>query len=319
VSGGSPLRREGLLRRGWPFALALLVAFASLPFVTISNSALVAAAGALAAAIAAFTVVVPWERLPQRAAALPPLAVVAVAFLLRHGTGGLSNPVDYEALLMLPVLWLALYGSRSEMLTAVALGGVSFAVSIAIQPAGGGAWVKAAIWPTVTALVGVRVHTLVHEINRLSQTDHLTGIANRARWDAELAREVARSERSGAPLTVALIDIDRFKQVNDQQGHGAGDLLLKTAASSWQPALRLTDLIARYGGDEFGLLLPDSDLDAAREVIDRMRGATSDSISFSAGIAQHHGGEPTQELMARADAALYGAKRGGRARVNAAL
>jgi diguanylate cyclase (GGDEF)-like protein len=312
------LRRDGLLRRVWPFALALLVAFASLPFVTISSSALVAAAGALAVAIVVCIVVVPWERLPPRLAALPPLAVVAVAFLLRQATGALRNPVDYEALLMLPVLWLAVYGSRGEMLTAVGLGGLSFALSIALQPLAGGAWVKAAIWPTVTALVGVRVHALVQEISRLSQTDHLTGIANRARWDAELAREAARSDRSGAPLTVALIDLDHFKRINDELGHAAGDHLLKAAASAWQPALRLTDLIARYGGDEFGLLLPDTDVHAAREVIERMRCATSDAVSFSAGIAQRRTGEPTEELAARADEALYAAKRAGRGRVNTA-
>jgi diguanylate cyclase (GGDEF)-like protein len=226
--------------------------------------------------------------------------------------------VDYEALLMLPVLWLAVYGSRSEMLTAVGLGGLSFVVSIAIEPTGGGAWVKAAIWPTVTALVGIRVHALVQEISRLSQTDHLTGIANRARWDVELAREAARSERSGAPLSLALIDIDHFKRTNDEFGHGAGDQLLKAAAAAWQPALRLTDLIARYGGDEFGLLLPETELHAAREVIDRMRRATSDAISFSAGIAQLRRGETAEELAARADKALYAAKREGRGRVNAA-
>jgi diguanylate cyclase (GGDEF)-like protein len=190
--------------------------------------------------------------------------------------------------------------------------------SLALPPTGGGAWVKAAIWPTVTALVGIRVHALVQEISRLSQTDHLTGIANRARWDVELAREAARSERSGAPLSLALIDIDHFKRTNDEFGHGAGDQLLKAAAAAWQPALRLTDLIARYGGDEFGLLLPETELHAAREVIDRMRRATSDAISFSAGIAQLRRGETAEELAARADKALYAAKREGRGRVNAA-
>jgi diguanylate cyclase (GGDEF)-like protein len=317
VSHGSPLLRHGLLRRVWPFALALLVAFASLPFVAISNSGLVVAAAALAVVIAIAALGVPWERVPASLAALPPLAVIAVAFLLRHGTGGLHNPVDYEALLMLPVLWLALYGSRTEMLIAVALGGLSFAVSIAIQPAGNGAWLKAAIWPTVTALVGARVQTLVGEVRRLSQTDHLTGVANRAQWDNELARETARAERSRLPLSVALIDIDHFKLINDEHGHRAGDDLLQTAASAWRKVLRVTDLIARYGGDEFGLLLLDTDLDAAREVIDRMRRSTTGSISFSAGIAQRRAGEPTHELLARADAALYAAKRAGRGRVHA--
>ena len=315
---GSPLDRRGLLRRAWPFALALLVAFASLPFVTISDGGLVMAAGGLAVAVGVSVLSAPWAHLPVRLAVLPPLALVAVAFLLRQGTGGLSNPVDYEALLLLPVLWLALYGSRGEMLTAVALGGLSFAVSIAIQPAGGGAWAKAAIWPTVTALVGARVQSLVGEIHRLSLTDHLTDVGNRARWDIELAREVARSERSGAPLTIALIDLDHFKLINDERGHRAGDELLQTAASAWQRALRVTDLIARYGGDEFGLLLPGSDLDAAREVIDRMRSSTTGSISFSTGIAQRRGGEQTHELLARADAALYAAKHAGRGRIHAA-
>lgn len=315
---GSPLRRQDLLRRTWPFALALLLAFASLPFVTITDPGLVACAGALAGGVAVFVVAVPWERLPRSVDALPALTVIALAFLLRQGTGGLSNPVDYEALLMLPVLWLALYGSRTEMLTAVALGGLSFAVSIAIQPAGGGAWVKAAIWPTVTALVGVRVHSLVGEIHRISLTDHLTGIANRARWDIELEREAARSERNGAPLTVVLIDLDHFKLINDERGHDAGDQMLQNAPRAWQRVLRLSDVIARYGGDEFGLLLPDTDLDSAGEVIDRMRRATTDLTSFSAGIAQRRRGEQAHELVTRADAALYASKRQGRGRGNAA-
>jgi hypothetical protein len=177
VSGGSPIRREGLLRRGWPFALALLVAFASLPFVTISDSALVAAAGALAAAIAACTVIVPWERLPPRAAALPPLAVVAVAFLLRHGTGGLSNPVDYEALLMLPVLWLALYGSRSEILTAVALGGVSFAARIDRAPSLNADGHEQALDSTLKC----GAHDLLDAVGALSAGQALPGSALRRR------------------------------------------------------------------------------------------------------------------------------------------
>jgi diguanylate cyclase (GGDEF)-like protein len=312
--GESPFRRDGLGRRLWPFAAALSLAFASLPFVRITDVGLVIAAGGVAAVVSAAVLWMPWKMLPAHLNAGPPLALVLVTFLLREGTGGLGDPVDYEPLLILPVLWLALYGSRAELLTTVVVGGLSLAASVAIY-GGGAAWVKAALWPAVTALVGLRVHALVAEVRRLSQTDPLTGAANRARWDNELARESARSQRSGAPLTVALIDIDFFKAINDKHGHRAGDQLLQASTTAWQRELRRNDCLARYGGDEFALVMPETTLEQAHEIIQRLRDATPAGITVSVGLAQTGASEQEAQLVARADSALYEAKRAGRGRV----
>ena len=94
---------------------------------------------------------------------------------------------------------------------------------------------------------------------------------NRRVWDQELPRELARATRSGQPLCVALIDMDRFKVFNDQHGHQAGDRLLKAAGAAWCANLRNTDLLARYGGEEFVLLLPTCALDDAIRIVERLR------------------------------------------------
>ncbi|HEV2773326.1 MAG TPA: diguanylate cyclase [Thermoleophilaceae bacterium] len=209
-----PLRRSGLGRRTWPFATALGLAFASLPFTRTVDHALVAGAAALVTVLVLAVALVPWERLPRSLATIPPAAVVLLVFLLREGTGGLRDPVDYEALLLLPVLWLALYGSSRELVLAISLAAATFAGSLALSGARGGEgeWIKAALWPAVAALVGLRVQALVREVTRLSQVDPLTGVANRARWNEEFARESARVRRSGGHLAVALVDLDHFKR-----------------------------------------------------------------------------------------------------------
>ncbi len=156
---------------------------------------------------------------------------------------------------------------------------------------------------------------LMERLERAARTDDLTGLPNRRAWDEELLREVARSRRSGAPLCLALIDLDRFKEYNDTHGHQAGDRLLKVAASSWAGQLRDTDLLARYGGDEFALALPDCDLAEAEEMLERLRAATPESERASAGVALWDGRESGIQLFARADAALYDAKEMGRDRI----
>lgn len=156
---------------------------------------------------------------------------------------------------------------------------------------------------------------LMERLERAARTDDLTGLPNRRAWDEEISREVARSRRSGQPLCLALIDLDRFKQYNDTHGHQAGDRLLKQSAASWGGELRDTDLLARYGGDEFALALPDCELEEGREMLERLRAATPFGESASAGVALWDGDESGVEFFARADAALYGAKDKGRDRV----
>lgn len=158
-----------------------------------------------------------------------------------------------------------------------------------------------------------------------SRRDALTGLANRRAFEEELAREAARAARAGAPLSVALLDVDRFKGVNDAHGHAAGDAVLRAVAARARDTLRAGDLAARIGGEEFALLLPGADLAGAAELAERVRLAIAAApieaggrwlaVSASLGCAALAPGEAPDALVARADARLYDAKRAGRDRV----
>jgi diguanylate cyclase (GGDEF)-like protein len=146
----------------------------------------------------------------------------------------------------------------------------------------------------------------------IALTDPLTGLANRRAWEEELRREVARARRNSHRLALVMLDLDHFKQLNDTQGHQAGDTVLAEAAASWRTAVRTTDFLARYGGDEFAMLLPDCPDEYGQTVLERIRTAIPPGCSCSAGIAYWDGQESAEDLLARADAALYEAKRAGR-------
>jgi diguanylate cyclase (GGDEF)-like protein len=150
-------------------------------------------------------------------------------------------------------------------------------------------------------------------LNRQARTDDLTALPNRRAWDEAVEREIARGQRTGDPLCVALLDLDHFKAYNDAHGHQAGDAHLRRTATAWRRELRAIDVLARYGGEEFGVLLPQCDPDRAREVIDRVRSVTPNDQTASAGVVLFDGKESADSLLARADAALYRAKHAGRA------
>lgn len=152
--------------------------------------------------------------------------------------------------------------------------------------------------------------------------DALTGAQNRRGMDAVLSREVARARRNGSRLTVAMIDIDHFKDVNDTYGHDAGDRLLSHISMVARSVLRESDALVRYGGEEFLLILPDADVKGAEFVVDRLRQMLARSpliydqhrieVTFSCGIARLKEDENGHSLVLRADRALYDAKRAGR-------
>jgi diguanylate cyclase (GGDEF)-like protein len=148
---------------------------------------------------------------------------------------------------------------------------------------------------------------------RQARTDELTALPNRRAWDEAVARELARAERTGDPLCLALLDLDHFKAYNDRLGHQAGDRHLRRTAAAWRRELRTVDVLARYGGEEFGVLMPSTTLEEAHDAIERVRLATPDGETASAGVVQWDGSEPDSSLLARADAALYRAKDAGRA------
>lgn len=169
----------------------------------------------------------------------------------------------------------------------------------------------------VTELKGVEAERedLLAEVQGLADSDALTGLPNRRALDAQLPREMARSLRNEAPLCLAILDIDHFKAYNDAQGHLAGDDALRQCAIAWDAELRGEDTIVRFGGEEFLVLLPDCSPEEAAEVVERLRAATPGGHSCSAGLACWDGRERSEDLIGRADSALYRAKAEGRDRL----
>ena len=155
---------------------------------------------------------------------------------------------------------------------------------------------------------------LLERLAAIARTDELTGLLNRRAWEERAPVEIERARREGTPVCAVMLDLDRFKAYNDRRGHQAGDRLLKEAAAAWGRELRSTDVLARYGGEEFALLLPGCLADQAQATVDRVRAATPEGQACSAGIAAWDGAESAFELLGRADAALYAAKRAGRDR-----
>ncbi len=152
------------------------------------------------------------------------------------------------------------------------------------------------------------------QLRQLARVDELTGLPNRRAWASELPLAVEHARRDGAPLAVAMIDLDHFKRFNDEYGHPAGDRLLKGAAAAWADQLRAVDRLARYGGEEFIAMLPAAAAEQACEALERLRRVTPAGQTFSAGIAVWDGTETSDEIVARADVALYAAKAAGRDR-----
>ena len=176
-----------------------------------------------------------------------------------------------------------------------------------------------------------RIHTLersLQEVQRDAATDALTGLNNRRTFEAKLREAAGYAMNSGAPLSLAIFDVDHFKRVNDTWGHQIGDQVLRLVASTLTSLIRPTDIAARYGGEEFGIILPATPTASAAEVSNRIRRAfegkrmiarnsdtTIDGLTVSAGVARYDPGEPLSDWVERADKALYAAKEAGRNRV----
>lgn len=156
---------------------------------------------------------------------------------------------------------------------------------------------------------------LLGKVQDLARRDSLTGLPNRRALEEQLPQVMTRARRRLLPLTVALLDIDHFKAYNDSHGHLAGDEVLRECARAWDSALRAEDTIIRFGGEEFLVLLPDTSSDRAAEIVERLRMATPRGQTCSAGLACWDYAESIDELLTRADKALYIAKAGGRDRL----
>jgi diguanylate cyclase (GGDEF)-like protein len=160
-----------------------------------------------------------------------------------------------------------------------------------------------------------KLESYAEAMHKMAMLDSLTGLHNRRYAEERLAAEVARSHRSGHPLTVVLLDLNNFKQVNDKYGHPAGDAALRGFADRLKALVRVSDLAVRLGGDEFMIILVDCAPDMAGRLVGRIGTVrvafqgTPITVTCSAGWAGCRPGEPSQKLVERADQDLYQAKR----------
>jgi diguanylate cyclase (GGDEF)-like protein len=158
------------------------------------------------------------------------------------------------------------------------------------------------------------VGALVRQIRVVAATDALTGLPNRRTFDEHLRGELARAARAHRPLALLALDLDGFKQVNDVEGHAAGDRLLVAAGRAWSTVLRDGEMLARSGGDEFVVLLPETGAVGAHKVAERLARATPPPLGVSIGTAVSTPGEDADALLRRADRELYRDKAAARAR-----
>jgi len=181
----------------------------------------------------------------------------------------------------------------------------------------------AMILPAITGYrLIIQDQHLIDEVKRLAQEDYLTGLTNRRKGTEVIGTELRRCQRYGGTFAVILMDIDRFKEINDTYGHEVGDRVLKETAKLLQGTIRDADSAGRWGGEEFLVVCPQTDLEGARALAEKLRsayaraelsGAIRKTASF--GVASYHAGDSVEALVRRADAALYAAKEAGRDRV----
>jgi diguanylate cyclase (GGDEF)-like protein len=291
--------------------------------------------GALVALIAAAAVIGPAFLLSADRATLP-LAHAAIALgtamiCLCIYFSGIATGV-YATMFVWVVQLTAYFFPGPRALAHLAWILVAYAITLAVVPDSGDDYSLVTRWLLTAFALGI-IYWLARGLRRefvarrrladrlRHEADHdpLTGLPNRRRLEEDLARELARSSRSGSPLCVCTLDLDGFKAVNDSRGHAAGDQALRALARNWRQNLRGSDVLARHGGDEFLLVLPDCSQDRAAEVAERLRETRVDGITCSIGIAEALSTDAIEDLLVRSDQALYLAKQRGGDGVAAAV
>ncbi|MEO6205730.1 MAG: sensor domain-containing diguanylate cyclase, partial [Mycobacteriales bacterium] len=169
------------------------------------------------------------------------------------------------------------------------------------------------------AAVAISRADFTAQLAEQARRDPLTGLVNRRGMEESIETEMRRARRTRAPLTVLMLDLDGLKVFNDTYGHEAGDRLITAASSGWLGRLRPTDVLARYGGDEFVALLPGCDEQLAMRVAEGLLQSMPPGGACSVGLAEWNRTETMDSLLARADAALYSGKRAGGSRAIRAL
>jgi diguanylate cyclase (GGDEF)-like protein/putative nucleotidyltransferase with HDIG domain len=256
------------------------------------------------------TVVLDWRRVPAAVVDVATAVAIAYTAVTVVGTGGPDSPARLHTLLVLVY-------AAGFLRPAVTVAATAACAAVYALPGGGVAELA------FTAPVFFAVGGVIFGGRRLlldqALTDPLTGLANHRAFQERLHAEVARARRHGRPLTLALIDLDHFKQINDLAGHATGDRVLGELGARVRAALRDEDLLARIGGDEFALLLPETDEPAAHDVLERVRLMLEREplvdglhVTISAGICGLERARDTETILRLADGALYWSKEQGR-------
>jgi diguanylate cyclase (GGDEF)-like protein len=257
-------------------------------------------------------------------------ALIVVVGVIDYFTGFQTS---FAPIYMLPVAVIAWFRGRTTgLVAAFAAGAVQFVFDLAA--AGSIRFLAGIAWNTLSvvflasfmALTLALLHDVLDQESNLARTDPITEVNNARGFGEQLAAEMARSRRYGRPFSVAYIDLDDFKQVNDRLGHETGDSLLRLVGSTIRAAIRESDTVGRLGGDEYAVVFPETGAEAAIGVGEKLIGALtklSDSgdwrISASVGIVTYSvPPETSDEVLGRADDLMYQAKRAGKGRVIAA-
>jgi diguanylate cyclase (GGDEF)-like protein len=255
---------------------------------------------------------------------LGPIGVLLNAFALGSTTGAGDGAVLY----MWPVLWSTFFFGRRGAITIVLCVAVAHAaVLLTLPPSSSypGRWVDVVVSVTVVAVVVMTLvrhnDALLDELVSEARRDALTGLFNRRGFDERAALELARARREESSVAVAVFDLDYFKRINDEWGHDIGDRVLARAAEVLSAEAREIDIVARFGGEEFVVLLPGTDAPSAQVFVERVRrelvlegDPPLPTVRASAGIRAALAPESIEELLQGADSALYEAKRAGRDR-----
>jgi diguanylate cyclase (GGDEF)-like protein len=283
----------------------------------------------LVAYLVAIGFLVAWDRLPLWAFEASPLAGTAVVSLAVYFAG--PEAATAYALFYLWVALAACYFLRPRIAFAhLCIASAAYALVLAVGP--GHVMLPGLTWAIVTGTLGVlgilmttlrgQLDGLVRQLAAAARTDSLTQLANRRELEERFAAELERSTRTARPLSIVVLDLDWFKEYNDRFGHSAGDRVLVLLAQALKRATRTSDVVARLGGEEFGVLAPETDETEAYLLSERLRAEVhtafareTEKMTISCGVASFpiHG-ITSGELLHAADRALYEAKESGRDR-----
>jgi diguanylate cyclase (GGDEF)-like protein len=280
--------------------------------------------GAVGACVAPIVVTMVTRKHPIPFYAAAYGGIPALTMLQAYSGGAASG---YAVLMMMAMIWFGVQSTDREL--AIGMGVLAACAYLPMLIFGPPAYPVSWGHATLLVLVGLSVAYSLRAVTRETQklnarlrreatVDYLTGLLNRRGWREAAERELARASRDGTLVGLLLLDLDSLKEINDTRGHDEGDRVLVETAGRMRTALRAGDVLARLGGDEFAALLMDTSDGQALAAVDRLKQMTPELGSFSAGVAAWEGTQSLEELLRRADVALYAAKTGGGGRVEIA-